>query len=63
MAIVSAITCRCAGACEDFSCMLGAYRGQEKSSDTLELELEMSVSHHVCAGNQLESFLVRATTI
>jgi hypothetical protein len=27
-----------------------------------ELELEMIVSHHVCAGNQLES-LVRATTI
>jgi hypothetical protein len=33
------------------TCMLGAHRSQKRTSDSLELELQMFVSHHVGAGN------------
>lgn len=33
--------------------MPGAYRGQKRVLELLELELEMVVSHHVGAGNLL----------
>jgi hypothetical protein len=36
-------------------CIISAYRNQKRVSDPPGLELETFVSHHVNAGNQLES--------
>jgi hypothetical protein len=33
------------------ACVCSTYRGQKRALDPLELELQMVVSHHVCAGN------------
>ena len=33
-------------------CAPSAYGGQKRILNPLELELQMSVSHYVCAGNQ-----------
>lgn len=36
-----------------FVCMCGAHGGQKGTSDSLELELQIVVSHHMCTGNQI----------
>jgi hypothetical protein len=38
-------------------CGYSAHRGQKKTSESLELEPNMVVSHHVGAGNQIQVLL------
>lgn len=41
----------CVCMCLYTTCVLGAYGGQKKASDPLELELQMKKSYHVGCGN------------
>lgn len=38
------------------TCMSGAYSGQKRVLDPLELELQMDVSHHMDVGNYTQIF-------
>ena len=44
-------------------CMLGACRGQKRTSDPLELDLGNVVSTHVGAGNQIQVLCTEASAL
>lgn len=44
----------CLHVCMHTTCVPGVYRGQNKASDTVELELEMVANYHVATGTQTQ---------
>ena len=52
---VSVCLCVCVSVCLCLCtiCIPAAQRGQKRASDSLKLELQMVVSHHMGAGNQI----------
>jgi hypothetical protein len=61
--LISCVWVFCLHPCLCTTCMPETVRGQKRESDPLDLGLQMIVSRHVCAGNQIQVLWKNQSTL